>query len=494
MFFSVLSILIVVGFSFFYFQHIPATSTYDAEEMVQKAQFLNNQVSDLNELYIPRLLEASAQSGLDTAAYWIKNNADNLFLEDQCDLEAAVIQGGFDVSTIGAPSSFVICDYGSPFVACNDNTDISIEGNNRFFFKPDISSALRLDPGLVLIQQFTPAADDEYRNFTFLTNDGDGTRNFNVGLRTYHCNDAGSYSILSHVDTAKIKAGTLTIDFGENISLKEGRSYLLILQVIDAPISLILADSSEQGAAFYNMNFTSMLEPLAGNSSSHNASVYGLLDKVFAMMEEEMNFNVDFNISEINIFHISPYDINISLNFSYSIEHVFSDWHVDETILEETVSIIGLSDPFYERNITQPTLRWCDPFISGVNVRRIQQFSDVQFDIDNFTALVQSGNYTHSTNAPSFLQRFFANVTPSAYGIYSIINDSCKIPGNDNMSFVDYKFLAKEDASGLCLYDASTLDNIDNVILTGAEVTHYGIGPLDLYADHTGGTCADPGP
>ncbi len=126
--------------------------------------------------------------------------------------------------------------------------------------------------------------------------------------------------------------------------------------------------------------------------------------------------NLEINITKISLYHTSPWNINTEVYLTINISSRSDNIEIvyNKTV-NVSVSIIGLRDPLYSVN-TNGRLHNA---IYIFNKSPIINNSNNTQDFLNFS---QEMYYISNPDAPSFLQRFEGNLSPSAFGIESIVN------------------------------------------------------------------------
>lgn len=186
------------------------------------------------------------------------------------------------------------------------------------------------------------------------------------------------------------------------------------------------------------------------------------------------NTGMDFfiNVSDITLEQDDPWNIlviidaHIKLNDSSKLAY----WDFNRSFITE-VPIIGLRDPLYSINTfgrLQNTIRLTNTtdFVDGTNT-------------SGLLSHIQNGYYIESPSAPSFLMRFYNNLSSSPYGIESLVdieelNDQ-GLAVDESSPVVDYKYF-----SGTYTADACGIQNMPEWFkLEVSDLINYDLGGLN---------------
>ncbi|PLW80782.1 hypothetical protein C0585_00760 [Candidatus Woesearchaeota archaeon] len=148
-----------------------------------------------------------------------------------------------------------------------------------------------------------------------------------------------------------------------------------------------------------------------------DASIIDWKDRV----NEEANLlNLEFDTVpvDIEIVHLSPWDIKITLTATLLLEDFNSDisWNYTKNI-SNTMSIIDFEDPLYK----------VYSFDKVINLVVRASYLDFINDSNNnnsdvLQTHINNSYYIESPTGPSFLMRFEGNLSNSSYGIESFVN------------------------------------------------------------------------
>ncbi|MBN1502427.1 hypothetical protein JW930_02705 [Candidatus Woesearchaeota archaeon] len=162
----------------------------------------------------------------------------------------------------------------------------------------------------------------------------------------------------------------------------------------------------------------------------------------------KLNINLDLSVKNIYVQHVTPWDVLVTLNTTVYIEdgQGLASWTFDRIYTRE-FSILGFEDPLYAVGTE-------DKVTNLINITPNSDFID---DATNDTAVLNehllNSYYINSTDAPSFLMRFTGNLSPSPYGIESMVNledlDAQGIPLLAR-SVVDYIYFGNATTTDKC--------------------------------------------
>lgn len=160
----------------------------------------------------------------------------------------------------------------------------------------------------------------------------------------------------------------------------------------------------------------------------------------------KLNLVVSTEVNDVRVIQESPWSVKIILNLSVRISDIkdIAEWDY-EKILTKEFSIIGFEDPLY---------------IVGRSTNLINITPDLDFVDDGDPAVLNNhllnSYYVSQPAAPSFLMRFAGNLTPSPYGIESMVN-LLEVPGSPlRKSVIDYIYFSDNTTTDYC--DASGME------------------------------------
>jgi len=152
----------------------------------------------------------------------------------------------------------------------------------------------------------------------------------------------------------------------------------------------------------------------------------------------QLNIKTEYAINSVDIHQDYPFEVEIVVNISYNVTDnaggYYAKWTKNE-IINQTVSIIGLTDPLGYINST------------GNYSRSIQryngpcEFDDSCWNYSTTKAFYESGEFRYYSNGTSFLERYWNDNTPSSCcGLEHIMNGT-SLHGVDTMnSYVDHYY------------------------------------------------------
>lgn len=150
-----------------------------------------------------------------------------------------------------------------------------------------------------------------------------------------------------------------------------------------------------------------------------DSRIVGWIDNI---KDQANKLNLDLNISIINfsLFQNDPWHIRIGINVTIILNDTtqIAHWRKDSYI-ETFIRIEGLEDPLY---IVNGLGRFSNLVNKTFYANNYTQFNGSEWNVSNFMKHVENSFYDANTNAPSFLMRFENNLSPSPYGIESMIN------------------------------------------------------------------------
>ncbi|GIU69870.1 MAG: hypothetical protein KatS3mg002_1106 [Candidatus Woesearchaeota archaeon] len=136
--------------------------------------------------------------------------------------------------------------------------------------------------------------------------------------------------------------------------------------------------------------------------------------KVFANAKNT-GFNFYINVTKIELYQEDPWNVKVKIDAFVKLNDTskVAYWEFNNSYIT-VVPIEGLRDPIYSINTlgrVQNTIRRSNLpfFVNGT-------------DLSNLLSHINTGYYIESNNAPSFLMRFYNNLSSSEQGIESIVN------------------------------------------------------------------------
>ncbi|MGV8150651.1 MAG: hypothetical protein ACP5NV_02905 [Candidatus Woesearchaeota archaeon] len=165
-----------------------------------------------------------------------------------------------------------------------------------------------------------------------------------------------------------------------------------------------------------------------------------------------MNIGVDFriNVTQIILTQSSPWNVDV-LIMAYVVVNDSSGlayWDYNSTF-ETSVPIIGLRDPLYSIN----TLGRVQNTIRPSNVSMLVNGTDTSGIIHH----ISNNYYVASSDAPSFLMRFYGNTSSDPNGVESIIDiDTFSDQGiilQLDRPVIDYKYFSSSNDAQFCDFE-----------------------------------------
>jgi hypothetical protein len=168
------------------------------------------------------------------------------------------------------------------------------------------------------------------------------------------------------------------------------------------------------------------------------------------VQEEADNLNIDIDIEVIQtkIEHISPWKVNLSLNLTLNLQDKKGlAYYAFNKVYSKEFIIIGFEDPIY-------IVETRDKVTNIINKSDTLDFVN---DTNNDTTALEThlllSHYIESTSAPSYLMRITGNLSPSPYGIESLVNlEALDTQGIaiEKKSLVDYIYFSNQTTNDFC--------------------------------------------
>lgn len=160
---------------------------------------------------------------------------------------------------------------------------------------------------------------------------------------------------------------------------------------------------------------------------------YGFwIEKVAATAKDVFNVDTVYGISDIRVYQTKPWFVSVDADFSFNVSSETASWNKTATITTE-IEIEGFEDPYYLVK-------------TEGNYANLIHKSGTKFNewtVDKVKDFIRDGNYTHfqGSDAPSFLQRFYDDVSASpCCGIESFVNPNHPAISDKDVRYVDYKY------------------------------------------------------
>ncbi|MFT4310559.1 MAG: hypothetical protein ACMXYC_02915 [Candidatus Woesearchaeota archaeon] len=158
---------------------------------------------------------------------------------------------------------------------------------------------------------------------------------------------------------------------------------------------------------------------LDGVDTMVNKSVWYQMQQYTALYQEYYNWDMTFlfHLGTFQVYHVDAFTVEITQEIGYQISTFDGTWQRLHVPVIARVSIEDLPDPLlYDMHIARN--------ISSVD---LPEAMNTQYF---FNELLGQQRYVRNASAPSFLQRFVGDRTPSEHGIMSFLaNDTVLIDG-----------------------------------------------------------------
>lgn len=163
--------------------------------------------------------------------------------------------------------------------------------------------------------------------------------------------------------------------------------------------------------------FIEVLENGTINGTSYviveNSSLKEYLRRV-NLIAEDLGLIINVSVNGVFLGHADPWHLDVSVNASVMVfeKSELAYWNFSR-LYNSIVPIENLRDPFYSVNTGNKV------------INTIRQFEDelvVEGNISNLLSFLEGSYYVESDSAPSFIQRFSNDLTPSEFGIESVVN------------------------------------------------------------------------
>lgn len=249
---------------------------------------------------------------------------------------------------------------------------------------------------------------------------------------------------------------------------------------------LALEDHIAQNGVFLN-NTELLFAQLASNGTLNgtnpslliNSTLNDYLDKVNSLASS-VGIHSNFTLVNITLYQSSPWEVSVVILLDIEVNDTkgLASWSFRKSYLTK-VPIYDLRDPLYSHftsNRVPNTIRRLSvPFL----------INDSDNDSSNLITHLNESYYLASSFAPSFLQRFENNLSPSPYGIESVVNinilsdqDLEVFPNRAKLDYIYFNNISQSNLtcnfniipsdlytvlpmSHLALYDLDTLNSAD---------------------------------
>jgi len=195
-----------------------------------------------------------------------------------------------------------------------------------------------------------------------------------------------------------------------------------------------------------------------GTIDGENISIMG--NASFRDYQRKVNIlsrriDIEFNASVFNatMEHKDPWSVNVIMDFEILLNDMrgLAMWNFTKEITTN-IPIVDLKDPLYTVNTGLPVTVRVYPYDEFIND------TDNENDTTYFKEFLDENYFINSTRAPSFVQRFSNNLSPSIYGIESMVNINDliqkEIDHYNNRSIVDFIYFNGSDGTAHnCSFD-----------------------------------------
>jgi hypothetical protein len=161
----------------------------------------------------------------------------------------------------------------------------------------------------------------------------------------------------------------------------------------------------------------------------------------------KLNVHVNFSVHDITLEHGSPWTVNIILNATSVVADARGSASITlNKLYTKEFTIFGFEDPLY-------TIGTGDLVTILMNQTPDTDFVKAGNDTSTLQDHIHNSFYISSTKAPSWLMRFSGNLSPSEFGIESIVDpeyiNAQGIPVKER-SLVDYIYFGDQTTTDYC--------------------------------------------
>jgi hypothetical protein len=186
----------------------------------------------------------------------------------------------------------------------------------------------------------------------------------------------------------------------------------------------------------------------------------------------DLGFFIDLQVRNVSLSHSDPWHIAVAIDLDIYLEDALNvaTWNTTERFITQ-VPIYDLRDPLYSSFTNNRVLNTIRPYpaIPLVNASN---------DTAQLVAFLNDSYYVASEFAPTFLQRFENNMTPSPNGIESVVNiaeisaqEIAVYPSRVKIDFMYFNDISDSDV--IC-----GLENVPSpwsIILPDSRISPYGL-------------------
>ncbi|RME53749.1 hypothetical protein D6783_01000, partial [Candidatus Woesearchaeota archaeon] len=181
-----------------------------------------------------------------------------------------------------------------------------------------------------------------------------------------------------------------------------------------------------------------------------NSSFSEYLSRV-TLVAQETGMNITVNVTNIYLDQVEPWSIRVTAQLTINLTDQSGrfGWTQLKNFTVD-IPIADIIDPLYSVN----TLSRVPNTIRKTNITEFVNDAGDANDTTNLQQFYNTSAYRASQTAPSILMRFEGNLSPSLYGIESMVNlndlSLQDIPVNTERSVIDYLYWGTQPTTDLC--------------------------------------------
>lgn len=175
------------------------------------------------------------------------------------------------------------------------------------------------------------------------------------------------------------------------------------------------------------------IDQITGETVMTDNTLINWTNRIKTIAKDTLNVDLDFTVTNTDIYQTTPWLIDIDLTISYSVSSETANWTRNNILIKTKLGTDNLYDPLYYINT------------DGAYKKKAIQ-TDIKFDewsTANLKKFIKNETYFHwqNSNSSSFLMRFTNTFTSSpCCGIESAINPNKIEPKAQLESYLDYLF------------------------------------------------------
>lgn len=214
-----------------------------------------------------------------------------------------------------------------------------------------------------------------------------------------------AYSLKLYAMNDFVKA--LNNDMQRAISISSYRAFIALEDFITGSGQFLDDIETDFSQALLNGTIQGEFIPLMTD-----ASLNSYIERL-TIISTTQGIEVGIEILGVELYHVNPWNVNVVVNTSIAVQDLAgsSAWFYEKQF-ETKIPILDLRDPLYGV--------FTDNKIANT-IRPTPYNLELQ-DIDDLNDHLAQSYYIQSTHAPSFLQRFENDLTPSIHGIESVVS------------------------------------------------------------------------